>query len=53
MFAVDWAVKKELRIYDMKRDKLKTITPTVPDFSKFLATIKKPTNPLFFEGGRC
>ena len=51
MFAIDWAVKKELRIIDMKKDKLKTIPPTIEKFKKFLAKIKKPTNFYFEEGG--
>jgi len=51
MFSVDWAVKKELRVYDVKKEKLKTISSTVSEFAKFLTSIKKPTSFYFEEGG--
>lgn len=51
MFSVDWAVNKELKIYDIQKDKLKTILPTIPEFSKFLTRIKKSTDFYFEEGG--
>jgi len=51
MYAIDWAVKKELRILDIKKNKLKTIPPTINEFKKFLTKIKKPTNFYFEEGG--
>ncbi|GAI08544.1 unnamed protein product, partial [marine sediment metagenome] len=51
MYAIDWAVKKELRILNIKKDKLKTISSTIKEFKKFLAKIKKPTNFYFEEGG--
>lgn len=50
MFSVDWAVKKELQIYDIQRDKLKSIPPTLDAFAKFLQS-KKPTQFYFEEGG--
>jgi len=51
MYAIDWAVRKELRVYDVKKEKVKTISSTVPEFAKFLTSIKKPTNFYFEEGG--
>lgn len=51
MYAVDWAVKKELRILDVEKNKLKTILPTIEEFKKFLVKIKKPANFYFEEGG--
>ena len=51
MYAIDWAVRKELRIYNIQKDKLKTIPSTVPEFTKFLTSIKKPTGFYFEEGG--
>ncbi|GAI32551.1 unnamed protein product, partial [marine sediment metagenome] len=36
MYAIDWAVKKELKIYDIQKDKLKSIPPTLEAFAKFL-----------------
>lgn len=51
MFSVDWAVKKELKIYAIQKDKLKTIPSTISEFAKFLSTIKKPTSFYFEEGG--
>ncbi len=51
MYSIDWAIKKELRVYDIKKEKLKTISSTIPEFAKFLTSIKKPTNFYFEEGG--
>jgi len=51
MFSVDWAVRKKLRVYDIKKDKVKSIGATVPEFAKFLTTIKKSTSFFFEEGG--
>jgi len=50
MFAVDWAVKKKLRIYDSKKDKLTTIGATIEEFRKFLKK-QKNHNPFYFEEG--
>lgn len=50
MYAVDWAIKKKLRIYDGQKDKLKSIPPTLEAFAKFLQN-KKPTKFYFEEGG--
>lgn len=51
MYSIDWAVRKELRVFDIKKEKLKTISSTVPEFAKFLTSIKDPTNFYFEEGG--
>ncbi|MBU1128989.1 MAG: transposase [Candidatus Omnitrophica bacterium] len=51
MYAIDWAVKKELRIYDVQRDKIKSIPPTLEAFAKFLSKLKGATNFYFEEGG--
>ena len=51
MFAVDWAVKKALRIYNIQKYKVKSIPPTLEAFAKFLKGIKKATNFYFEEGG--
>ncbi len=51
MYSIDWATKKELRVYDIKKDKMKKVSPTISEFSKFLSKIKKPTSFYLEEGG--
>jgi len=50
MYAVDWAIKKTLRIYDIRKDKLKELKPTIEDFGKFLSKLKNK-GPFYFEEG--
>lgn len=51
MYSLDWATRKELRVYDVTKDKLKIIPSTVPEFAKFLTGIKKPDSFYLEEGG--
>lgn len=51
MFAVDWAVKKELKIYNIPKDKVRSIPCTLEAFGKFLSNIRGSTNFYFEEGG--
>lgn len=50
LYAIDWAVKKKLQIYDIQKDKLKSIPATLGAFEKFLHN-KKETQFYFEEGG--
>ncbi len=50
MYAIDWAIKKELKVYDIQKDKLKSILPTLEAFAKFLQG-KTKTQFYFEEGG--
>lgn len=50
MYAIDWAVKKKLRVYDVQKDKLKSIPSTLEAFAKFLRG-KDKTRFNFEEGG--
>lgn len=50
MYSIDWAVKKELKVYDIQKDKLKSIPAALEAFAKFLQN-KKPTKFYFEEGG--
>lgn len=50
MFAIDWAIKKELKVYDIQKDKLKSIPATLEAFAKFLQN-RKSTQFFFEEGG--
>jgi len=51
MYFVKWAVKKELKIFDLANKKSKTMTPNVGEFSKFLDKIEKENSFYFEEGG--
>lgn len=50
MYSIDWAIKKELKVYEIQKDKLKSIPATLEAFAKFLQN-KKPTQFYFEEGG--
>lgn len=51
MYGVDWAVKKELKIYNIEKGKVKSMPSTLEVFAKFLGKLKEPTNFYFEEGG--
>jgi len=51
MYFIKWAIKKELKIFDLENGKSKNMTPSVGEFSKFLDKIKKGNMFYFEEGG--
>ncbi len=51
MYALDWAVKKELTIYNINKDKLSSVDSSIPEFEKFLNKIKEPSSFYLEEGG--
>lgn len=51
MYFVKWAIKKELKIFDLEDGRSKTMTPSIMEFSKFLDKIKKENSFYFEEGG--
>ena len=51
MYFVKWSIKKELKVFDLKDKKSKTMTPSVGEFSKFLDKIKEENSFYFEEGG--
>jgi len=51
MYFVKWAIKKELKVFDLENEKSKTMTPGVGEFSKFLDKIEKKNSFYFEEGG--
>jgi len=51
MYFVKWAIKKELKVFDLENKKSKTMTPSVMEFSKFLDEIEKENSFYFEEGG--
>lgn len=51
MFGIDWAIKKDLEIYDVKKDKLKTIENNIPTLKKFLSHLKNHASFYLEEGG--
>ena len=51
MYFVKWAIKKELKVFDLEGGKSKTMTPSVGEFSKFLDKVGKESSFYFEEGG--
>jgi len=51
ILSFDWATKKALTVYDSQNDKTKEIPNSIPEFEKFLKTIKEKTIMLFEFGG--
>lgn len=51
MYFVKWAIKKELKVFNLEKGKSKTMTPSVEEFSKFLDKIEGKNSFYFEEGG--
>jgi len=51
MYFVKWAIKKELKVFDLEHGKSKTMTPSVGEFSKFLDKAVGKNSFYFEEGG--
>ena len=51
MFSVDWAIKKEFKIYNIDTERLKSIPPTEKAFSKFLDKLSNKDSFYIEEGG--
>ena len=51
MYFVKWSIKKELKIFNLEKEKSKTMTPSVGEFSKFLDKIEGKNSFYFEEGG--
>ncbi len=51
MYFVKWAIKNELKVFDFKDGRSKTMTPSVGEFTRFLDKVKKGNTFYFEEGG--
>ena len=51
MYFVKWAIKKEIKVFNLEKGKSKTMTPSVEEFSKFLDKIEGKNSFYFEEGG--
>lgn len=51
MYFVKWAIKNELKVFDLKDGRSKTMTPNVGEFTKFLDKVRKGNSFYFEEGG--
>jgi len=51
MYFVKWAIKKEIKIFNLEKEKSKIMTPSVGEFSKFLDKIEGENSFYFEEGG--
>ena len=51
MYAVDWSIKKEFKIYNIKNEKLKSILPTREAFDKFFSKLLGESCFYIEEGG--
>jgi len=51
MYFVKWAIKNELKVFDLEDGKSKTMTPSVGEFAKFLDKVEERNSFYLEEGG--